>query len=237
MDKKHQYQFVGACILIALGVIFVPMLLDGDIEYDQDLSIKQIPVPPQIQVTEPQDTTGFVPLEPVQAFDAATTNVVEEIDAANDAPDTAELEEPVPLPSDNIVPENTKENVVEEADAQEVAEAKSDPQLADEATPDSIEATADDFVVPVSQHVSSANPDLSTWVVQVASFNEKLKALQLRDSLREGGHTAFVERSVVDQNAVFRVRVGPITEKSKADKQQQLIAKSFALSGLVISYP
>ena len=198
MEKKHQYQFVGACIVIALAVIFVPMFLSGEANLDRHTQQQTIPIPPVLQLEPIPDALEFVALDEVVGVDTPLDPVV-----------TAE-------------PERLEPEIGAATDSEVVEPAPT---------------VKDDFVVPASTNVKPAADDLAAWVVQVASFRERDKALALRDQLRAKQFSTFVEESAVGSNTVYRVKVGPIIEKREAEQQQALIAKSFALSGMVISYP
>ena len=76
------------------------------------------------------------------------------------------------------------------------------------------------------------------WVVQVASFTDRDKALALRDRLRKAKYPTFVESIAVKNTKLFRVRVGPVVRRENADQWQKKIARDFKLKdALVMAHP
>ncbi len=91
--------------------------------------------------------------------------------------------------------------------------------------------------------VSSASDDAtsssatSAWVVQVGSFGSQANATKLRDQLRGGGLSAFVETVTVQGKSAYRVRVGPETSKKRAQAAQQKVKEQFGVNGFVTRHP
>lgn len=90
--------------------------------------------------------------------------------------------------------------------------------------------------IPKNTAVASTKPKAKTeklvrWVIQAGSFKEKKNAETERDKFRKQGFVAFVE-SFKD---MYRVRIGPELDKSKAQKNQQLLEKKNAIKTFLIS--
>jgi DedD protein len=108
-------------------------------------------------------------------------------------------------------------------------------------TPPPTEAQAE----KAGQTPANGKPDAKTdaassraWVVQVASFSDRAKALALRDRLRKAKYPSFVESVAVKNTKLFRVRVGPVVSRDNADAWQKKIAKDFKLKdALVMAHP
>lgn len=75
------------------------------------------------------------------------------------------------------------------------------------------------------------------FIVQVAAFRSEAEANALRDRLRNGGYTTFVERVARDNGALWRVRVGPEIQRAKANESLSSIKQRFGLDGQVLTYP
>ncbi len=71
------------------------------------------------------------------------------------------------------------------------------------------------------------------WVVQVGSFTQAANAGGLRDRLRGLGFSAFVERA----GDVYRVRIGPEAEKSRAEALMARLREKTEFDGMVMRYP
>ena len=192
MDRGQLKQrIVGAIVLVALGVIFIPMILNRD-ESNTGITGTNIPQkPPELQQLATQ-TTPALPPAPVQPVE--TRQLVDK--------DTPSL------------PAAT-------------------PPLAQETTP---VAKPEVSTQNTSKPGDSAKP--RAWVVQIASFTERSKALALRDRLRKAKYTCFVESVTAKHGTLYRVRVGPLIKHEEADKVQAKIAKQLKLKGtLVMAYP
>ncbi len=72
------------------------------------------------------------------------------------------------------------------------------------------------------------------WVVQLGSFSEKKNAIELRNKVSAAGYKGFVDRVVNSKGVeLFRLRVGPLMEKTDAEKAQAEIKAKLKLAGLV----
>lgn len=77
-----------------------------------------------------------------------------------------------------------------------------------------------------------ATPKGQAWVIQVGSFTNSANAMALRDKLRGQGYAAFVERLPGASGPSFRVRIGPESDRTKAEQQQKKLGE-----GIVVHYP
>lgn len=71
----------------------------------------------------------------------------------------------------------------------------------------------------------------------MGSFSKRNNALGLKDKLRKKKVHAFVERVMKNNNAVYRVRVGPEVTRKKAEVLKNKLKKEFKLNGLVVKHP
>lgn len=216
MDFLLKQRLVGAVVLVALAVIFIPMLLEGP---DRNLVPEMTPLP------EPEDQgigrplerfpqAGDIPDEPersvVQADAAGGEDSVEETGADEGAIS-------LPLPGEDAAPaQEPAEQPVQAVEAQ-----TSPPVAAPE---------------PPTADAQAAGP-LGNWVVQMGSFSSEQNALRLRDRLRKAGFATQVEKVAVGGKTHYRVRVGPYLERSEAEQDQKKLAASHGLKGRVLSYP
>jgi DedD protein len=196
LDRGHLKQrIVGAIVLVALGVIFIPMILNRE---DSTIGISGTNIPPKPKQLEQLATQPIQPAPPAATPPAETTQLVDK-----ETP-------PLPKAVDSPVEENTPA-------------AK---------PPTSRESNKDKPSTPVITAKSTG------WVVQVASFSDRNKALQLRDRLRKAKYTCFVESTTGKRGTLYRVRVGPVVKREEADKLQTRLARQLKLKGtLVMSHP
>lgn len=198
MDKTQlKHRLVGAIVLVALGVIFIPMILTTDNEFT--ISDTNIPAKPaelkelaEMTIPEPAPMQPKPELEAqiVDEHTADSTTVTESASAT-----TPQVSEPLPAPVANQEKTST-------------------------ALPATGEAAA------------------RAWIVQVASFTERNKALALRDRLRKAKYPCFVESVAAKNTKLYRVRVGPVVRREHAEEWQKKIAKDFKVpDALVMVHP
>lgn len=194
MDKHQLKQrIVGAIVIVALGVIFIPMILNRD-DNPTGISGSNIPKkPPELEQLAKQ-TPPAMPAGP--AMPTETRQIVDK-----DTP---------PLPK--ATPELVKENATKTSQP-EKGVTKAPAKAAETAKPHG-------------------------FVVQLASFTDRDKALHLRDRLRKSKFNCFVESITGKNGTLYRVRVGPVIKREQANQLQTRITKKFRLKGtLVMSYP
>lgn len=253
MDNMVKQRVIGAVVLVALVVIFVPMLFEQPADdlgpLGEHLPAQPEPVArdrlePLVLPEPPADpASGSVVLdEPEQAPEAAAEALSEALSEAQALADPATPDsEPTAAPEPPVEPEPesqpTPSSTASETTASETAESAAPPQPAavDQAPP----AKADQpppQTPPAAQQPTPASP-LSGWVVQVASLSKKDNAMALRERLRQLGYTAFVEEAKTDKGLLFRVRVGPELERASAEQLRDKLETQIKLKGMVTQYP
>lgn len=217
MDFLMKQRLVGAIVLVALGVIFIPMLLESP---DRNLvpEMEPLPEPGERGIGQPLErfpVAGEMPAQPDRS--------VLQTDSAPDAQDRPDevvtdeggsVAEALPLPE----PE-TPEPAEKETPPVETAV---EPAATDESAAD--------------RKLAEPGP-LGNWVVQMGSFSSEQNALRLRDRLRKADFVTQVEKVQVGGKTLFRVRVGPYLERAEADSDQKKLAETFNLKGRVLAYP
>lgn len=213
MDFLLKQRLVGAVVLVALGVIFIPMLLEGP---NSELVPEMEPLPELTGQRSSMELGGFpdagdVPVEAdvavVQADAVVPPNLGEELQPQPS--ETAEVEIAAPEP------------IVEPLPVPPKPAATPEPATPEPAKP---------------EPAKPAGP-LGNWVVQMGSFSSEQNALRLRDKLRKAGFVTQVEKVRVDAKSHYRVRVGPYLERAEADRDQAKLDKQLNLKGRVLSYP
>lgn len=218
MDKALKQRMVGAVVLIALAVIFIPMLLNGNSEQGTRTVSLDIPSPP-----EEQYRSRLLPLE-------GSGNGKESATGAQPQGQVARSANPPPGSTANDGGASPKPTPPPPDETKQSAQ----PGQAPASTPEPAESGSQASAGSGTAGGSKAAP-LSNWFVQVGSFSSRDNAQELRDRLRNAGYTAFVETSTVDGTTTHRVKVGPEMDKARAAKDQQEIQDKFGLKGLVIS--
>ncbi|WP_223454292.1 MULTISPECIES: SPOR domain-containing protein [unclassified Pseudomonas] len=209
LDKAYKQRMVGALVLVALAVIFLPMLFSRQ---DEQRQVKveapaapQAPAMPQVQVEpvvvpEPQ----ALPQEPVPS-DEEIAQQESAVPAAPLAPAPA-AKPPAPAP----VP----------ALAAKPATAPAQPITAAPGKPDTTQSRVD------------ANGLSVSWSVQLASLSSRESAEKLQKTLRSQGYNAYI-RTADGKNRVF---VGPLIERAEADRLRDLLNRQQNLKGFVVRF-
>jgi len=92
---------------------------------------------------------------------------------------------------------------------------------------------------PVAKPVEAPKPAASNvgFAVQLGAFSQAADANALRDKLRAGGFSAFVEQVKTDKGTLSRVRVGPVASRADADKLKAQVAAKVGINGMVRPHP
>jgi DedD protein len=211
LDKAYKQRMVGALVLIALAVIFLPMMFSRQDEQRQVTveapaaphapSVPQVQVEPVV-VPEPQ----ALPQEPVPsdaeiAQQEAPSAPIAPVAPVAPAP-AAKPVTPVPVP------------------AAKPTTAPSQPITAAPGKPDTTQSRVD------------ANGLSVSWSVQLASLSNRASAESLQKSLRSQGYNAYI-RTADGKNRVF---VGPLIERAEADRLRDLLNRQQNLKGFVVRF-
>ncbi|MCP1419986.1 DedD protein [Pseudomonas laurylsulfativorans] len=211
LDKAYKQRMVGALVLVALAVIFLPMLFSRQDEQRQVTveapAAPQAPVLPPVQVEpvvvpEPQ----ALPQEPVPSDD----EIAQQESAVPVAPVApAPAAKPVTPPSAPVP-----------ALAAKPATAPAQPITAAPGKPDTTQSRVD------------ANGLSVSWSVQLASLANRESAEKLQKTLRSQGYNAYI-RTADGKNRVF---VGPLIERAEADRLRDLLNRQQNLKGFVVRF-
>ena len=213
LDKAYKQRMVGALVLVALAVIFLPMLFSRQDEQRQVTveapSAPQAPAVPQVQlepvaVPEPQ----ALPQEPVPSDDEV---------AEQSAPSMPIAAAPAPAPTPAPAP---AAKPVAPAPVAKPAAAPAQPIAAAAAKPDTTQSRVD------------ANGLSVSWSEQLASLSSREGAESLQKTLRSQGYNAYI-RSADGKNRVF---VGPLIERAEADRLRDVLSRQQNLKGFVVRF-
>src|ERR671915_528805 len=210
IEEKLKQRLVGAAVLVGLGVIFIPMLLDNSGNSGTSESAIKAP-------SRPGDSFTSVPLAEKPAERAPP-----------------KLQEPPSLPArvespprlEAVLPGEPAEEGIAPKEVLELDPAQAGGGRASKAAQGVGKA-------PAPPPAAKAEKWAGTHVVQLASFSSEGKAVALKTRLRKRGYNAFVERIPLRGGKLFRVRIGPLSEL-KAKKLQAKLAKDINLQGMVI---
>jgi len=99
------------------------------------------------------------------------------------------------------------------------------------------EAAAAPAPPPVAPKVSDTAPEKTGWVVQLASFSNQSNAEDLRARLQAKGYHVFIEPLEQGGRTIYRVRIGPESQRAAAESLRDRVARGFKLKGIVLHTP
>ncbi|MBB3331959.1 DedD protein [Halomonas campaniensis] len=217
----------GAVILIALAVIFVPMLFDEPaprserpqpvltIEQPVDVERRDVPAP------RPPESLGEIGAPLVSREDDQAPSVEEVDDAA--AEQVAQAE---PASEPPVVEPDASEAVVSQAPEPPAETPPADPiaELA-RAADQRLAGEASESAAPAAAVASGE------WAVQVGSFGEPANAERLESQLREEGFSVF---SRPRDNNLTTVYVGPYDSSEAGERAMGELKSRANLQGLLV---
>ncbi|HHT0496187.1 TPA: cell division protein DedD [Raoultella planticola] len=223
MASKFQNRLVGTIVLVALGVIILPGLLDGQKKHYQD-EFAAIPLVPKPGDRDEPDmlpaATQALPAQPpegaaeeVRAGDAAAPSLdPSRIPVNSNSFD--DVQEPVVAPKPQPKPQPQPPKPVEKPQPQQQTVAQTPP-----AKPAEIPA-----------------PTGKAYVVQLGALKNADKVNEIVGKLRSSGFKVYTSPSTPVQGKITRILVGPDTSKDKLKGQLGDLKQISGLSGVVMGY-
>ncbi|HET6654617.1 MAG TPA: SPOR domain-containing protein [Gammaproteobacteria bacterium] len=208
-------RLIGACILVALAVIFIPMFFDepapaGMVTQDVNLPASATAVSAfQMSLTR---NTPPEPISPLVAAGAAPAEARSgRIDRTTE-PATRTVNLAV-----RATPEPTTAKVV--------------PVKLPAAEPSQAQAG------PAADAESHTIAHLSGWFVQAGSFANRDNAARLTRRLKDKDFNAFMVRASSGGQTVYRVRIGPLDARRDAEKLAPAVAAASGGPTEVVASP
>ena len=259
MASKFQNRLVGTVILVALVVIFLPDLMDGNKLEQKEEAFAKIPLRPELEPAKPAlqvSAASTLPADHLasqQQASAATQWQVEEIGdtvtlAANQATAAAQAQpatqvaakpEPKPLPKPEVVAkkpvEQPKPKPVPPKPVEVKKPVESKPQVGQIKSMDDLIASkmTTQAVTPAP---AAAAPAQGSWILQLGAFKNADSVNALVGKLRAAGYSAQTSPRTPVQGQINRVFIGPDVSKAKLQGMQSRISQMTGLSGSVVAY-
>ncbi len=262
MDEGLKQRLVGAAVLIALAVIFVPMMLKGGrdeqrvVAIDSGVPVETVKLPraaapvSEVEVSEPVVKTPPVATEPVATEPVATESATRESvtpDGGDAADGVATVEPPrvSDTPAPNLRPAETPSALRVRPPPVVEADSLATPAPGrDGASQPAVNVPADNqppltpsLQADVQQPQDGVRSSAATgWVVQVGSFSQPKNAVALRDKLRARGFSVFLRSVQAAENNMTRVLIGPLSKREAALAAAQTLNNTVQLDGVVRRY-
>jgi len=216
-EFNPRHRIVGAVILVALAVIFLPMLLSDRPPETQTTGTTETPLPETRAVVNPPARSADPPGKTTKPSSpdkpAGPRTVTVPVEPAGAMKGVAKPE-PAKVEAVRIEPVKT-EIPVPPVTAEPVKETKAEPQ----------------------PKVAAAKPAAAEkgWVVQVGVFSQLDNAKRLQERLRQKGYNVRLDPSAPAAGRPVRVEVGPYRQSAEAKAAATRIQAEFGIKGLVRS--
>ncbi|PWW09560.1 cell division protein DedD [Mangrovibacter plantisponsor] len=229
MASKFQNRLVGTVVLVALAVIVLPGLLDGQKKHYQDefAAIPLVPkagdkdendlLPPASQPIPAQPPEGAA--EEVRASNASNSS----IDTANLPANTGAGLDAIPVERDSSASGRNTQAVTRQPGAgkttaqQPVSQPVTQPK------------------VPVKED-TPPTPEGKAYVVQLGALKNADKVNEIVSKLRASGYRVYTLPTTPVQGKITRILVGPEASKDKLKASLGDLHSLSGLNGVVMNY-
>jgi len=236
--SKFQNRLVGTVILVAVGVIVLPGLLDGQKKHykEEFAAIPLVPKPDDQQDSEMvPPVTQTLPAQPPEGAGNAVSSSSGKTNAPADQGRTrpAEESEPAvvtPPPVHQSTPVQVKPKPVEQPKPKPVEPPK--PKPVEQPKPKPVEQPKTVEQPKQTEQPKAAEPSApagQAYVVQLGALKNASKVNEIVAQLRLSGYRAFTVPSTPVQGAITRIYVGPDASKAK---MQAAVGELKSISGL-----
>jgi len=235
MDDVLKQRLIGAAVLIALAVIFIPMFFHGpdDRVSEQTLDpqmpsspmaerqVRRLPLNPNASRTnESEQASDAVEISvPAQTGPSPSQTKRVALDPSNDAATSLASEQPAPEQPASEPIEQSSSNVVEESFQTPEETPTDEREIASDSTPSTSQTPSMDASDPAEESDKQGD----AWRVQVASFSAQATAQSVAESVQEAGYSSQVERLVRGQSVLYRVQAGPFSSRNEAEDARATI--------------
>ncbi len=221
MASKFQNRLMGTIVLVALGVIILPGLLDGQKKHYQD-EFAAIPLVPKPGDRDEPDmmpaATQALPAQPPEG-------AAEEVQAGNaEAPSLDASRQTL---SGTTNPDITTPARTEQPKAADKPQPKPQP-------PKPVEQVA--TTQPAEQPAEKPAPTGKAWVVQLGALKNADKVTEIVGKLRGAGYRVYTSPTTPVPGKITRILVGPDASKEKLKGSLGELKQISGLNGVVMNY-
>ncbi|WP_297897145.1 cell division protein DedD [Shewanella sp.] len=256
MSSQFHNRLVGTVVLVALGVIFLPDILDGKKDHQEE-QFAEIPLRPNL-IEQQKNADDMFEVLSAQDVGELTGEQVELVESQpNDEAALAQAVKSTPPKAESVKPESVKPEPVKEASKPQTAkvESKSEPKKEPakstatktepvkkpEAKPTTVAKTekpktdvakqSKDEVKVVSRE--SLKPGLT---LQLGAFSNAANVKALVAQLRKNGFKAYTIPDNPKDGVLTKVFVGPDVSEAKLKKMQEDIERLTHLKGRIVPF-
>jgi DedD protein len=242
VDQELKQRLIGAAVITALAAIFVPMLFDDVVDETgknvNELKIPEMPAKAQEVEIMPlpekaEDVATVIPVEkshkpaPKNLYDEGEgeavappipQKLIAEAPVANQRPikviepdpDMGQVEPDGAMPDDGDFRPSTKPAKLP---AQQLPQTTTTPVVKPIAPVTAVPAPS---AVAATPKPNAGNEAANRWYLNAGSFSQKANATALQENLKQQGFAASIKEANGEKGIVYKVRIGPILDKAKA---------------------
>jgi DedD protein len=254
LSSQFHNRLVGTVVLVALGVIFLPDILDGKKDRQEE-QFSEIPLRPTVIEQQKADDDMF---EVLSAEDAAALNGTEV--ALAEMPVNADNEKSAVAPVIEVAKQDAKKDVKPDVKNAEPKpkpetkpEAKKEPPKATVKTEPAKKADAKATTVAKAEKPKAETPKASAakedavkvvsrdslksgFTLQLGSFNNATNVKALVAQLRKSGFKAYTIPENPKDGVLTKVFVGPDVSEAKLKKVQVEVENLTRLKGWIVPF-
>lgn len=221
MENSLKQRIIGAIVLAALAIIFLPAILKEKASNGTFQS--KIPEKPQELEEYRVDSNKIEKLKRAKELElsqqieqngSGENNRSVKLDQSSTDEAVLRVKQPTTNKTEKSSSRKSKSKVSDKIPA---VNHKTVDTPVETVTPNPVATPQSDTLSP--EFKSAA------WVVQVASFSNESNAINLVEKLKKNQLKAYRRKSKVDNKAVYRVYVGPFIDKTKAQNETVAISK------------
>jgi len=222
VENSLKQRLVGAIVLIALAVIFLPAVLKEKAQKTPFVS--QIPPKPIGLMAQDLSDESKQKIRQTEAeLDKLQQQKQAQSDESADEEQTTEVAQiesgKMAEGNDTSKAEKTTDNTEKTAETPSVAKTETKKAA-----------------VPTKQTINAQFKD-AAWVIQVASFSSEDNAAKLVEKLQKAGHKSFRhEVKTRSGKRLYRIYAGPYIEKSSAEKALKAVDKVAETHGMLVVF-
>lgn len=211
MASKFQNRLAGAIVLVAVGVIVLPALLDGDKKYNEN-EFAAIPIIPK-----PGDEEDIEAIAPIVSTTTTASSEGASEAMLSEAITQQQNEQVETQPSTTTPAPSVVEPVKPEPKPEPKVEPKPQPK-------------------PEPKPEPKPQPQGKAFVVQVIALNNANKVEEIVAKLRLSGYQVYTVPAKPVNNKLTRIYVGPEASRQRLEAALPELNKITGTKGIIQSY-
>ena len=219
MEETVKKRLVGAIVLVALAVIFVPFLLE---EKEN---------PPQRAV----ELEKKIPAQPTQKFRSGLVpdekTATQQVIRAESQKDDFNISERLDLSEYKPPAVTEKRSGPGGKSDDEQRKMDKEPETPSKPAAASKPEKSEDKRTTANKQTTPKKG----WIIQAGAFGQKSNADNVYKKINKSGMNAYIEELRVQDKTLYLVRVGPFSSKNKAQQHLKKVEKEFNLKGRVMN--